>query len=240
MAKKIKIGWCIDSPEHTVVFEEPKRVILDKDQSINKKNFLSCPAVRSYFDNTFYVASPYSIKIKFVEKQNHFQIHPIYPFTSIDEKKFTNLITLEHFSSWKNNHTPIIQIPSPYVFFADEDISIEQSSPLILNQSKINWSTEGDKIKNLVIDKMEKDLLPDLRKNIVEEKYVTPDYFEQELSTKHGSGFSIQPKFTQSAYFRFHNKSEVCDNLYFVGAGTHPGAGVPGVLSSAKVLDKIL
>ena len=141
MAKKIKIGWCIDSPEHTVVFEEPKRVILDKDQSINKKNYLSCPAVRSYFDNTFYVASPYSIKIKFVEKQNHFQIHPIYPFTSIDEKKFTNLITLEHFSSWKNNHTPIIQIPSPYVFFADEDISIEQSSPLILNQSKINWRT---------------------------------------------------------------------------------------------------
>ena len=112
--------------------------------------------------------------------------------------------------------------------------------PVPNNQSKINWSTEGEKIKNLVIDKMEKDLLPDLRKNIVEEKYVTPDYFEQELSTKHGSGFSIQPKFTQSAYFRFHNKSEVCDNLYFVGAGTHPGAGVPGVLSSAKVLDKIL
>ena len=57
---------------------------------------------------------------------------------------------------------------------------------------------------------------------------------------KYGSGFSIQPKFTQSAYFRFHNKSEIYDGLYFVGAGTHPGAGVPGVLSSAKVLDKIL
>ena len=112
--------------------------------------------------------------------------------------------------------------------------------PVPNNQSRIDWSTEGNRIKNLVIDKMEKDLLPDLRQNIVEELYVTPDYFEQELKTKHGSGFSIQPKFTQSAYFRFHNKSEVCDNLYFVGAGTHPGAGVPGVLSSAKVLDKIL
>ena len=63
---------------------------------------------------------------------------------------------------------------------------------------------------------------------------------ENELNTKYGSGFSIQPKFSQSAYFRFHNKSEVYDGLYFVGAGTHPGAGVPGVLSSAKVLDKIL
>ena len=112
--------------------------------------------------------------------------------------------------------------------------------PVPNNQSGINWSIEGDKIKNLVIDKMEKSLLPDLRENIVEDFYLTPDYFEKDLNTKYGSGFSIQPKFTQSAYFRFHNKSEICDGLYFVGAGTHPGAGVPGVLSSAKVLDKIL
>ncbi len=112
--------------------------------------------------------------------------------------------------------------------------------PVPNNQSKIDWSKEGDKMKNLIIDKMEKTLLPNLRKNIVEDFYLTPDYFEKELNTKHGSGFSIQPKFTQSAYFRFHNKSEICEGLYFVGAGTHPGAGVPGVLSSAKVLDKIL
>jgi phytoene desaturase len=112
--------------------------------------------------------------------------------------------------------------------------------PVPNNQSKIDWDTEGEKMKNLVIDKMEKDLMPELRENIVEDFYLTPDYFEQELNTKFGSGFSIQPKFTQSAYFRFHNKSEIYDGLYFVGAGTHPGAGVPGVLSSAKVLDKII
>ena len=112
--------------------------------------------------------------------------------------------------------------------------------PVPNNQSKIDWSIEGEKIKNLVIDKMEKNILPDLRNNIVEDFYLTPDYFEKELNTKYGSGFSIQPKFSQSAYFRFHNKSEICEGLYFVGAGTHPGAGVPGVLSSAKVLDKIL
>ena len=112
--------------------------------------------------------------------------------------------------------------------------------PVPNNQSNINWSVEGEKVKNLVIDKMEKSLLPNLRENIVEDFYLTPDYFEKELNTKHGSGFSIQPKFSQSAYFRFHNKSEVYDGLYFVGAGTHPGAGVPGVLSSAKVLDKII
>ena len=112
--------------------------------------------------------------------------------------------------------------------------------PVPNNQSKINWKIEGDKMKDLVIDKMEKALLPNLRENIVEDFYLTPDYFERELNTKFGSGFSIQPKFTQSAYFRFHDKSYVCDGLYFVGAGTHPGAGVPGVLSSAKVLDKII
>jgi len=112
--------------------------------------------------------------------------------------------------------------------------------PVPNNQSGIDWSIEGDKMKNLVIKKMEESLLPNLSENIVEDFYLTPDYFEKELNTKYGSGFSIQPKFTQSAYFRFHNKSEIFNGLYFVGAGTHPGAGVPGVLSSAKVLDKIL
>jgi phytoene desaturase len=112
--------------------------------------------------------------------------------------------------------------------------------PVPNNQSEINWDKEGKKMKDLVIDKMEHDLMPNLRDNIISDFYLTPDYFEKELNTKYGSGFSIQPKFTQSAYFRFHNKSEIYDGLYFVGAGTHPGAGVPGVLSSAKVLDKIL
>ena len=111
--------------------------------------------------------------------------------------------------------------------------------PVPNNQSGINWGEKGEVLKNLVIEKME-DLMPNLRENIMEDFYLTPDYFENELNTKFGSGFSIQPKFTQSAYFRFHNKSEIYDGLYFVGAGTHPGAGVPGVLSSAKVLDKII
>jgi len=112
--------------------------------------------------------------------------------------------------------------------------------PVPNNQSGIDWNTEGEKMKSLIINKMEKDLMPNLKENIVEDFYLTPDYFEKDLNTKFGSGFSIQPKFTQSAYFRFHNKSEIYDGLYFVGTGTHPGAGVPGVLSSAKVLDKIL
>jgi len=112
--------------------------------------------------------------------------------------------------------------------------------PVPNNLSGINWSDEGEKFKEIVLNKMDKTVLPGIKENVVSDFYLTPDYFANELSTLHGSGFSIQPQFTQSAYFRFHNKSEVFDNLYFVGAGTHPGAGMPGVLSSAKVLDEIL
>ena len=112
--------------------------------------------------------------------------------------------------------------------------------PVPNNLSNINWLNQGEKFKNLVLDKMDKSVLPGIKENVVSDFYLTPDYFEKDLATLHGSGFSIQPKFSQSAYFRFHNQSEVFNNLYFVGAGTHPGAGMPGVISSAKVLDKIL
>jgi len=111
--------------------------------------------------------------------------------------------------------------------------------PVPNNLSKVNWIEEGDKFKDLVLDKMDKTVLPGIKENVVSDFYLTPDYFEIDLSTLYGSGFSIQPKFSQSAYFRFHNQSEIYKNLYFVGAGTHPGAGMPGVLSSAKVLDKL-
>ncbi len=112
--------------------------------------------------------------------------------------------------------------------------------PVPNNLSGIDWSKNGEKFKELVLNKMDKTVLPGIKDNVVSDFYLTPDYFEKELSTLHGSGFSIQPKFSQSAYFRFHNKSEIFKNLYFVGAGTHPGAGIPGVLSSAKVLDELL
>ncbi|MBA1338938.1 MAG: phytoene desaturase [Pelagibacterales bacterium] len=111
--------------------------------------------------------------------------------------------------------------------------------PVPNNLSKINWDNEGVKFKDLVLDKMDESILPGIKENVVSDFYLTPDYFEKDLATLHGSGFSIQPKFSQSAYFRFHNQSEIFKNLYFVGAGTHPGAGMPGVLSSAKVLDKL-
>ena len=103
-----------------------------------------------------------------------------------------------------------------------------------------DWKALGQKYRDLVIDCLERRVLPGLGQHITEDFFVTPEHFRDNLNTLHGTGFSIQPTFRQSAYFRFHNKSEDIANLYFVGAGTHPGAGLPGVLCSAKVLEHLL
>ena len=151
------------------------------------------------------------------------------------EKIFENKILSEDISYYL--HRPSATDPN---MAPDGQDAFYVLVPVPNNLSNINWSREGERFKNLILDKMNKSVLPDIKKNVVNDFYLTPDYFEKDLSTLHGSGFSIQPKFSQSAYFRFHNQSEIFENLYFVGAGTHPGAGMPGVISSAKVLDKIL
>jgi phytoene desaturase len=107
-------------------------------------------------------------------------------------------------------------------------------------QANIDWKTMGPKYRDLIVAYLERVALPELSRHIVEDWFVTPEHFRDKLSTLHGTGFSIQPTFGQSAYFRFHNKSEDIANLYFVGAATHPGAGMPGVLCSAKVLEHVL
>lgn len=107
-------------------------------------------------------------------------------------------------------------------------------------QAPIDWSVEGPRLRNKIVAHLERTVLPDLRRHLVEDFYVTPEHFRDTLLSRHGTGFSIQPILRQSAYFRFHNRSEEVDGLFLVGAGTHPGAGMPGVLSSAKVLDRLV
>ncbi len=69
---------------------------------------------------------------------------------------------------------------------------------------------------------------------------IDPRHFQDVLGSHLGSAFSLEPILTQSAWFRQHNRADEIGNLYFVGAGTHPGAGVPGVLSSAKIVDALI
>ena len=104
----------------------------------------------------------------------------------------------------------------------------------------IDWESMGDVYENKILEFLEQNYLPDLRANIVVKHHVDPRYFETRLNSYLGSGFSVQPLLLQSAYFRPHNRSEDVANLYFVGAGTHPGGGVPGVLSSAKLVANLI
>jgi phytoene desaturase len=87
---------------------------------------------------------------------------------------------------------------------------------------------------------LEDHYLPDLRQNIIAEHYIDPLHFQNTLNSFRGAAFSVRPSLLQLAYFRPHNRSEEFDNLYFVGAGTHPGAGVPAVLSSAKIAANLI
>ena len=113
-------------------------------------------------------------------------------------------------------------------------------SPVPNLQHSIDWETKGPAYAQQILAHLQKTILPDLDKHLVSQFHVTPHYFRDELLTTHGTGFSIAPTLTQSAWFRFHNASEEVPGLYFVGAGTHPGAGMPGVLSSAKVVENLL
>src|SRR5690606_15580853 len=87
---------------------------------------------------------------------------------------------------------------------------------------------------------LEDNYLPDLQENIVAEHTIDPLHFRDVLNSHMGSAFSIQPILLQSAWFRPHNRSEDFANLYFVGAGTHPGAGLPGVLSSSIIAENLV
>jgi len=87
---------------------------------------------------------------------------------------------------------------------------------------------------------LEAHYLPNLQANIVTEQMIDPRHFQNTLNSHLGAAFSLEPILTQSAWFRPHNRSEDINNLYFVGAGTHPGAGLPSVLSSAKIAEDLI
>ncbi len=113
-------------------------------------------------------------------------------------------------------------------------------SPVPNQESGIDWEIEGARYMDRILDALDRHHLPGLRDNLVTQFHVDPTYFETELRSYQGAAFGLEPTLRQSAYFRFHNTSEDIEGLYFVGAGVHPGAGLPGVLSSAKVLERVV
>ena len=113
-------------------------------------------------------------------------------------------------------------------------------SPVPHLGAKIDWAAQARPYRDAIMAFLEQNYLPDLQANIAAEHWIDPRHFAGTLNSYLGSAFSTQPTLTQSAWFRHHNRSEDVDNLYFVGAGVHPGAGVPGVISSAKIVDDLI
>ncbi len=104
----------------------------------------------------------------------------------------------------------------------------------------IDWASAAPRLRDRLVAMLEARELPGLSASIQTESWMTPETFKQDYRSHYGAGFSVAPRLTQSAWFRFHNRSEEVAGLYLVGAGTHPGAGLPGVLTSAKVVETLL
>lgn len=113
-------------------------------------------------------------------------------------------------------------------------------SPVPHLGSGTDWTKAAKPYRDKIMNFLEENYLPDLQENIVAEHYIDPLHFKGTLNSTLGAAFSVQPLLTQSAWFRPHNRSEDIDRLYFVGAGTHPGAGLPGVLSSSIIAERLV
>jgi phytoene desaturase len=113
-------------------------------------------------------------------------------------------------------------------------------SPVPHLGAKIDWRQQAKPYRDAIMQFLEDNYLPDLQANIVTEHYIDPLYFQSRLNSHLGAAFSVQPVLLQSAWFRPHNRSEDFSNLYFAGAGTHPGAGLPGVLASGKIVAELI
>jgi phytoene desaturase len=103
-----------------------------------------------------------------------------------------------------------------------------------LGHADVDWDEVGPKYTDIILDYLEKHSIPNLRRDLDVVKTLTPFGFRDEMNSHLGSAFSVEPVLTQSAWFRPHNRDDVISNFYIVGAGTHPGAGVPGVVGAAK------
>jgi phytoene desaturase len=113
-------------------------------------------------------------------------------------------------------------------------------SPVPHLDSRTDWQATAESYRQAIANMLENTVMPDLQANITESFMMTPQDFKDRLLSHKGAAFGLEPLLTQSAWFRPHNRSEDIAGLYMVGASTHPGAGIPGVLSSAKAFDSVI
>eukprot|EP01037_Dinobryon_pediforme_P004412 gene4412-4458_t len=135
-------------------------------------------------------------------------------------------------------HHPTVTDPS----MAPEGMSTFYALVPVANMGKlpVDWAEIGPILEKRVLDEVGRRLIPDIHSRIVTKFHYSPADFREDLSSHLGSAFSLEPLLTQSAFFRAHNRDDAIHNLYLVGAGTHPGAGIPGVVGSAKATARLM
>jgi phytoene desaturase len=149
---------------------------------------------------------------------------------------YSNGVVAEDFSLYLHHPTatdPALAPPGCSAFYVLSPVPHLGKAPL-------DWETLAPRYADRILAHLEQRLIPGLRDDLVTLRTFTPQDFSTELNAHLGSAFSLEPLLWQSAYFRMHNRDDVLTNLYFVGAGTHPGAGVPGVVGSAKATAKLM
>jgi len=107
-------------------------------------------------------------------------------------------------------------------------------------RGKVDWAQKAPELRSKIVNALSETIMPELDTMITQDFWMTPEDFKNDYRSMHGAGFSIAPIFTQSAWFRYHNRDPHIPNLYFSAAGAHPGAGMPGVLCSAKVVEALI
>ena len=122
----------------------------------------------------------------------------------------------------------------------DDTFYVLSPVPHLGHKNPVDWESERAAYLDKMSDVLDAQLLPGFRERITAQEVFTPEEFRSRYLSPHGTGFSIEPRILQSAYFRPHNVSEEVKGLYLTGAGTHPGAGLPGVISSAEVLSQLV
>ncbi|MGL4237310.1 phytoene desaturase [Tabrizicola sp.] len=135
-------------------------------------------------------------------------------------------------------HRPSVTDPS-VAPEGDDTFYVLSPVPHLGHKDRVDWKAEAEPYRQKMLQMLEQRLLPGLSARVTESLIFTPDTFRDRYLSPHGSGFSLEPRIFQSAWFRPHNISEELPGLFLAGAGTHPGAGVPGVIGTAEVLAKL-
>lgn len=165
----------------------------------------------------------------------HHTIHLGPRYRGLVEDIFKKKVLAEDFSLYL--HRPTASDPSLAPEGCDAFYAL---SPVPHLDGDVDWTEAAERYRRSIEQELERTLLPGLSDAVISSRIQTPIDFKERLLSYKGAAFGMEPVLLQSAWFRPNNRSEDIERLYLVGAGTHPGAGVPGVLSTARILDKVV